>query len=69
MSSGLQLSTGIKRKYCIFRYAERMAREESDDEWEYDGATNIFKILDDEINNKELKCTHCFLVNNSNELC
>ena len=30
---------------------EVLAIEESDDE--YDGATNIFEILDDEINNKE----------------
>ena len=48
---------------------EGLETEESDDEWEYNGATNIFKILDDEINNKELKCTYCFLVNNNNELC
>ena len=32
---------------------EVLAIEESDDEWEYDGTTNIFEILDDEINNKE----------------
>ena len=30
---------------------EVLVIEESDDE--YDGATNIFEILDDEINNKE----------------
>ena len=32
---------------------EALATEKSDDAWEYDGATNIFEILDDEINNKE----------------
>ena len=32
---------------------EVLATEESDDEWEYDSATNIFEILDDEINNEE----------------
>ena len=37
---------------------EVLATEESDDEWEYDDATNIFEILDDEIDNEERKCTH-----------
>ena len=32
---------------------EMLATEELDDEWEYDDATNIFEILDDEINNEE----------------
>ena len=32
---------------------EVLETEESDDEWEHDGATNTFKILDDEINNEE----------------
>ena len=32
---------------------EVLATEESDDEWEYDSATNIFEILDDEVNNEE----------------
>ena len=32
---------------------EVLATEESDDEWEYDGATNIFEILDDDIDNEE----------------
>ena len=54
MSSGLQLSTGIRGKHCTFRYAkEVLAAEESDDEWEYDGATNIFEIVHDKINIEE----------------
>ena len=32
---------------------EVLATEESDDEWKYDGATIIFEILDDVINNEE----------------
>ena len=32
---------------------EVLATQESDDEWEYDGATNIFEILDDKIDNEE----------------
>ena len=39
---------------------EVLATEESDDEWKYDGATIIFEILDDVINNEEWKCTLFF---------
>ena len=47
---------------------EVLVIEQSGDEWEYDGATDIFEILDDEVNDEVLKCTHCFSVNNNNEI-
>ena len=39
-------------KDSTFPYAKKVqVTEELDDKWKYDGATNIFEILDDQISN------------------
>ena len=51
MSSGFQLSTGIREGFHISYAKKVQVTEELDVKWKYDGATNIFEILDDQISN------------------